>query len=61
VINDDKKTLEIQKALKKENYLVGAIRKPTVDKSIIRIIIKQDVSNQLLKKFCDKLKSIIEF
>jgi len=44
-INDNKKVIEFQKLLLENNFLVGAIRQPTVDKAIIRVILR--LSNTL--------------
>ena len=46
IVNNNKKVLNIQKKLQKNGFLVGAIRQPTVEKSLIRFIIKLDVSNK---------------
>ncbi|PIF03912.1 MAG: 8-amino-7-oxononanoate synthase [Arcobacter sp.] len=48
-IADNKKVIEIQKQLIEKNYLVGAIRQPTVKKAILRVIIKLDIKKRDLK------------
>lgn len=55
-IADNKKVLAIQQELKKQGYLVGAIRQPTVTSAIIRLIAKIDISKQDLKLVCNFLK-----
>jgi len=55
-INDNKKVLKIQNNLIKEGFLVGAIRQPTVQKAILRVIIKLDIRKSDLKKITNLLK-----
>lgn len=55
-IGDNKKVKEIQKELLDLGYVVGAIRQPTVNVAIIRLIAKIDVSNKDLKTVCKTLK-----
>lgn len=57
-IGDNKKVLEIQKELKNSNFLVGAIRQPTVKNAIIRLIAKIDISPKELTKVCTLLKEL---
>jgi len=56
IIDDNLKVLEIQKALKKNGYLVGAIRQPTVKNAIIRLIAKIDIEKNSLIKACNLIK-----
>ena len=56
-IGDNKKVLEIQKTLKEQGFMVGAIRQPTVKVAIMRIIAKLDISTDDLKKVCQIIKS----
>lgn len=56
-IGDNKKVLEIQETLKSKGFLVGAIRQPTVDNAIIRLIAKTDVPEEELIQVCQWLKS----
>ena len=59
-INDNKKVLEIQKALMDEGFIIGAIRQPTVKKAILRVILKLDISNaSMIIFFKNHLKSLI--
>ena len=59
VINDNQKVLNIQEKLKKENFLIGAIRQPTVQKAILRIILKLDINQNNIKKLCYTIKNIL--
>lgn len=56
-IGDNKKVLAIQEKLKKEGYLVGAIRQPTVTSAIIRLIAKVDIPLDDLRKVCQIIKT----
>lgn len=49
-INDNKKVVEIKNELLKKGFLVGAIRQPTVQNAILRIIGRINVDDSLLKK-----------
>lgn len=51
-IGINKKVLDIQKKLLEKNYLVGAIRQPTVKSAIIRLIAKLDVEISDLENVC---------
>lgn len=55
-IGDNKKVKTIQATLEKKGFLVGAIRQPTVDSAIIRLIAKTDIEKQDLIKVCTFLK-----
>ncbi len=56
IYGDNKKVLDIQEKLKKENFLVGAIRQPTVKEAIIRLIAKVDIEKKDLEKVCKMIK-----
>lgn len=60
VINDNKKVLEIQKTLLDNNYIVGAIRQPTVKQAIIRFILKLDIDKQDIIKICQIIKNSLD-
>ena len=60
VIDDNRKVLEIQSALKDAGFLVGAIRQPTVSKAIIRLIARLDVSLEDLETSCKLLQKYIK-
>jgi len=57
-IGDNKKVKEIQAFLQEQNYIVGAIRQPTVKSAIIRLIAKIDISEDDLIKVCKILKEL---
>lgn len=56
-IADNKKVIDMQKALIEKGYLVGAIRQPTVKKAIIRMIIKLDINKKDLVEVLRYLKN----
>jgi len=56
-VANNKRTLEIQKNLLDKNILVGAIRQPTVDKPIIRVILRAGVKRRVLKEALEFIKS----
>ncbi|QKF74143.1 8-amino-7-oxononanoate synthase [Aliarcobacter faecis] len=58
IVDDNKKVLKIQKILKENGFLVGAIRQPTVKKAIIRLIAKVDIKANELKKACNLIKDL---
>lgn len=49
--------LKVQKELLKSNILVGAIRQPTVERPIIRVILRLGVKKALLKEALEFIKS----
>jgi len=57
-INNNTLTIKLQKKLQKSNFLVGAIRQPTVKKAILRVILKLDNSKKNTKQLC---KIILKF
>jgi len=58
-IADNTKVIQIQDELKEKNYLVGAIRQPTVESAIIRLIARLGVSKDELFNVCNLIKSKI--
>jgi len=48
-VNDNDTTQWMQKGLMEQGYLVGAIRQPTVQKPIMRVILNVDVSLEKLR------------
>lgn len=56
-IGDNKKVMQIQADLLEQNYLVGAIRQPTVESAIIRLIARLGVDKDELEKVCNLIKS----
>jgi len=59
LIKDNKKVLQIQEQLLRNNLLIGAIRKPTVKNPILRMIPKLDISQKNIIKICKILKNKI--
>lgn len=58
-IADNRKVIQIQAELMEKNYLVGAIRQPTVESAIIRLIARLGVSENDLFNVCNLIKSKI--
>lgn len=56
-IGDNKKVMQIQADLLERNYLVGAIRQPTVESAIIRLIARLGVDQDALLEVCNLIKS----
>ena len=52
------KLQELQKILKENGFLVGAIRQPTVKNAIVRLIAKIDIKSDELKKACNLIKDL---
>ncbi len=59
VVDDNRRVMEIRDILLDEGILVGAIRQPTVDKAIIRLIIRLNVDSAVVQKTCEKLKTYL--
>ncbi len=59
VIGDNSKVKEIQKELLQDGILVGAIRQPTVEKAIIRLIARLDVNDKIFEIFLNKLREVL--
>lgn len=57
VFGNNKKVLEIQNSLKQHQLLVGAIRQPTVEKAIVRIIARLGESCEDLTHACQSIAS----
>jgi len=54
-IGDNRIVMEIQSSLKEElGISVGAIRQPTVKRAIIRLIARTDISEETLKRVCER-------
>jgi 8-amino-7-oxononanoate synthase len=58
VVDDNKKVLDIKDELFKDGYAIGAIRQPTVQKAIIRLIARLGQSEDELRVLCKKLAKI---
>ncbi len=50
IINDNQKVLNIQTKLTHRGFAIGAIRQPTVQKAILRVILKLDIKPKKLHK-----------
>lgn len=59
VIADNQKVLMIQEKLLEKGYIVGAIRQPTVQKAIIRLIAKLDIDEKNLEEVCKLIKEYL--
>ncbi len=57
-INDNKKVVEIRYELKNQGFAVGAIRQPTVERAIIRLIARVGESCESLRELCINLAKI---
>ena len=55
-VGDNRKVMQVQEKLRGENFLVGAIRQPTVERAIIRLIARTSVPEALLKTVLDRLQ-----
>lgn len=54
-IGDNTRVMELQASLKEElGVLVGAIRQPTVDRAIIRLIARLDIDQATLVRVCER-------
>ncbi len=56
-IGDNRKVIEIQEVLQEKGYLVGAIRQPTVERAILRLIARVGVSEKDLHQVCEIISS----
>ncbi len=59
VVGDNTKVMQIKEQLKKEGFLVGAIRQPTVAKAIIRVIIRVGESEERLRFVLRRLRELL--
>lgn len=58
-VEDNRRAIQIQAELLQEGYLVGAIRQPTVDAPIIRLIARLGADEKALRDVCYLIKSKI--
>lgn len=58
LINDNKRVIEIRDELKNLGFAVGAIRQPTVERAIIRLIARVGESCDSLRELCINLAKI---
>lgn len=54
-IGDNKKALMLKQWAKEEDFLIGAIRPPTVKTAILRIILRTNIDKNILKEFLTAL------
>lgn len=59
IIGDNKKVIEIRDELRKEGYVIGAIRQPTVESAILRIIARVDDDISVFKELCESVKRLL--
>lgn len=58
-IGDNRRVMELQKQLKEElGVLVGAIRQPTVERAIVRLIARLQIEPDTLQKVCERLSAL---
>jgi len=55
-VGDSRKALDLKAFAKKEGFLIGAIRPPTVKSAILRIILRLNVDESMMREFLEKLK-----
>ncbi len=60
IINDNKKVLAIRDSLYNQGYEIGMIKKPTVDRAIIRAIARLEQNADEFKCLCKKIKKAID-
>jgi len=59
VLGDNKKVLHVRDELRKDGYVIGAIRQPTVEKAILRIIARIDEDAASFETLCKKVKELL--
>jgi len=59
VIHDNIKVMQIKEALKAEGFAIGAIRQPTVERAILRVIARVGQSEDELRLLCDKIAPFV--
>ncbi|MBE0514505.1 aminotransferase class I/II-fold pyridoxal phosphate-dependent enzyme [Sulfurimonas sp.] len=57
-INDNKRVIEIKESLKERGFAIGAIRQPTVESAIVRLIARLGESCDSLRELCKNLAKI---
>ncbi len=55
-IGDLKKVMDLKRKFLKKGFIIGAIRPPTVDRALIRIIPRLNIKKDILKEFLKALK-----
>ena len=59
VLGDNKKVLHVRDELRREGFMIGAIRQPTVEKAILRIIARIDDDAKVFETLCKKIKELL--
>lgn len=55
-VGDSQKVLALKSYAKEQGFLIGAIRPPTVKSGILRIILRLNVQETVIREFLEKLK-----
>jgi 8-amino-7-oxononanoate synthase len=59
LIDDNKKVMQIKEELCKQGFAIGAIRQPTVERAILRVIARLGQSEDELRLVCDKIATFV--
>jgi 8-amino-7-oxononanoate synthase len=59
VLGDNQKVLHIREILLQEGYAIGAIRQPTVESAILRIIARIEEDEDVFRALCLRLKELL--
>ncbi len=59
VLGDNKKVLHVRDELRREGFMIGAIRQPTVEKAILRIIARIDEDAKTFETLCKNVKELL--
>ena len=61
IIGDNKKVVSIKDELRKDGFIIGAIRQPTVESAILRIIARVDDDDiSVFEDLCKKVKGLLD-
>ena len=58
-VGDNKKVIDIQNQLLEKNILIGAIRQPTVEKAILRVILRTNIKLKEIKRALKLIKELV--
>jgi 8-amino-7-oxononanoate synthase len=59
LIDDNIKVMQIKEALGADGFAIGAIRQPTVERAILRVIARLGQSEDELRLLCDKIATFV--
>lgn len=59
MIDDNKKVMQIKEELRTEGFAIGAIRQPTVERAILRVIARVGQSEEELALLCEKIAPFV--